>query len=86
MGIYSEAHICLCLSRIGTIRRNSAVTITGNRRKTGQKFVQDVLGLAHGLIEVLGLRPGDIVAISALNRFLLLILVNSHTHILPLPH
>lgn len=67
MGIYSEPHICLCLSRIGTIRRNSAVTIAGNRRKTGHKFVQDVLGLAHGLIEVLGLKPGDIVAISALN-------------------
>lgn len=35
------------------------------------EFVDGVLGLAHGLLQ-LGLKPGDVVAISALNRFLLL--------------
>lgn len=40
--------------------------IIGERRKTGMKFVGGDLGLAHGLIQ-LGLKPGDVVAISALN-------------------
>lgn len=67
MANYSQAHICQCLSRIATVKRNSVVTITGNRHNTGQQFVQDVLNLARGLLEI-GLRSGDIVAISALNR------------------
>ncbi|KAK2991244.1 hypothetical protein RJ640_018001 [Escallonia rubra] len=71
MGNYSEAHICQCLSRLATARRNSPVTITGNRLKTGEQFVDGVLGLARGLIE-LGLQPGDIVAISAFNSDLYL--------------
>lgn len=33
------------------------------------KFVGGDLGLAHGLIQ-LGLKPGDVVAISALNRYI----------------
>lgn len=66
MANYSQAHICQCLSRIATVKRNSVVTITGNRHNTGQQFVQDVLNLARGLLEI-GLRSGDIVAISALN-------------------
>lgn len=41
--------------------------IMGERKKTGMEFVEGVLGLAHGLIH-LGLKPGDVVAISALNR------------------
>lgn len=45
--------------------------IMGERRKTGIEFVEGVLGLAHGLIQ-LGLKPGDVVAISALNSDLYL--------------
>ncbi|KAL7211280.1 hypothetical protein ACSBR2_014209 [Camellia fascicularis] len=66
MGIHSDAHICQCLSRLATLRRNSPVTISGHRRKTGEQFVEAILGLARGLID-LGLQPGDIVAICALN-------------------
>ncbi|GMP71678.1 hypothetical protein CsSME_00029994 [Camellia sinensis var. sinensis] len=66
MGIHSDAHICQCLSRLATLRRNSPVTISGHRRKTGEQFVEAILGLARGLLD-LGLQPGDIVAICALN-------------------
>uniref|UniRef100_A0A3Q7F3D3 Uncharacterized protein n=1 Tax=Solanum lycopersicum TaxID=4081 RepID=A0A3Q7F3D3_SOLLC len=66
MSNYSKAHICQCLSRLSTARRSSTVMIIGERRKTGMKFVGGDLGLAHGLIQ-LGLKPGDVVAISALN-------------------
>lgn len=69
MSIYSQAHICQCLTRISTLRHNATVTITETRRKTGEKFVADVLSLAGGLVEVVGLKPGDVVAISALNRY-----------------
>ncbi|KAL5097687.1 hypothetical protein RYX36_002014 [Vicia faba] len=60
------AHICQCLSRLLTSRRDSPVTISGNHRKTGQQFVEEVLSLAHGLLQ-LGISPGDVVAISAYN-------------------
>lgn len=43
--------------------------IMGERRKTGIEFVEGVLGLAYGLMQM-GLKPGDVVAISALNRYL----------------
>lgn len=69
---YWEAHICQFLIRLATgRRRNSPITITENRSKTGQQFVDGVLELSSGLIE-LGLKPGDIVAISALNSDLYL--------------
>ncbi|KAL2467419.1 2-succinylbenzoate--CoA ligase [Abeliophyllum distichum] len=71
MANYSEAHICQCLSRLSTLRRNSTVTIMGDRRKTGMQFVDGVLGLARGLIQ-LGLKPGHVVSISALNSDLYL--------------
>uniref|UniRef100_M1BWL1 Acyl-activating enzyme 14 n=1 Tax=Solanum tuberosum TaxID=4113 RepID=M1BWL1_SOLTU len=71
MANYSKAHICQCLSRLSTVRRSSTVMIMGERRKTGIEFVEGVLGLAHGLIQ-LGLKPGDVVAISALNSDLYL--------------
>ena len=67
MGNYSEPHICQCLSRLSTIRRNSPVTISGDRRKTGPEFSEAVLGLAQGL-RSLGLNSGDVVAVAALNR------------------
>ncbi|KAL8106957.1 hypothetical protein AgCh_023674 [Apium graveolens] len=67
MSSYSQAHICQCLTRISTLRRNATVTITGTRRKTGEIFVENVVSLASGLVEVVGLKPGDVVAISALN-------------------
>ncbi|KAI9197666.1 hypothetical protein LWI28_002356 [Acer negundo] len=63
---YSRAHLCQCLSRLATVKRNSVVTITGDRRKTGEGFVQGVLSLARGLIE-LGVLSGDVVAISSFN-------------------
>ncbi|KAK4488109.1 hypothetical protein RD792_003851 [Penstemon davidsonii] len=71
MANYSEAHICQCLSRLATARRNSTVTINGDRRKTGMQFVDGVLSLAHGLLQ-LGIKPGDVVSISALNSDLYL--------------
>lgn len=71
---YSEGHICQCLRRLATVRRNAVVTISGDRRKTGEQFVEDVLCLAFGLLE-LGIGAGDVVAISALNRFSLYIKV-----------
>ncbi|KAK6154827.1 hypothetical protein DH2020_009075 [Rehmannia glutinosa] len=71
MANYSEAHICQCLSRLATLRRDSTVTINGDRRKTGMQFVEGVMGLAHGLLQ-LGIKPGDVVSISALNSDLYL--------------
>ncbi|XP_009800224.1 2-succinylbenzoate--CoA ligase, chloroplastic/peroxisomal isoform X1 [Nicotiana tabacum] len=71
MANYSKAHVCQCLSRLLTVGRNSTVMIMGERRKTGMEFVDGVLGLAHGLLQ-LGLKPGDVVAISALNSDLYL--------------
>ncbi|XP_050369441.1 2-succinylbenzoate--CoA ligase, chloroplastic/peroxisomal isoform X2 [Argentina anserina] len=71
MGIYSEAHICHCLSLLSTLRRNSVVTIAGNRRKTGKEFVDGVTGLAQGLLQ-LGLQSGDVVSIAAFNSELYL--------------
>ncbi|KAJ0081706.1 hypothetical protein Patl1_11406 [Pistacia atlantica] len=68
---YSQAHICHCLSRLATLKRNSVVTVSGNRRKTGEQFVDGVLTLARGLLQ-LGLRSGDIVAVSAFNSDLYL--------------
>lgn len=72
MSTYSQAHICQCLTRISTLRGNATVTISGTRRKTGEIFVENVLSLARGLVQVVGLKPGDIVAISALNSDLYL--------------
>ncbi|KAJ0980458.1 hypothetical protein J5N97_008713 [Dioscorea zingiberensis] len=63
---HSQGHICQCLPRLLALRRDSPVTIAGERRKTGPRFVEDVLALACGLSE-LGVRPGDVVAIAALN-------------------
>ncbi|XP_047312939.1 2-succinylbenzoate--CoA ligase, chloroplastic/peroxisomal [Impatiens glandulifera] len=71
MSNYSGAHICQCLSRIATSRRTTTVTISGDRHKTGKEFVDRVLGLAGGLTD-LGLLPGDVVALSALNSDLYL--------------
>ncbi|VFQ83304.1 unnamed protein product [Cuscuta campestris] len=71
MADYSKAHICQCLRRISTVCRNSPVTISGDRRKTGAQFVEGVLNLARGLLQM-GLQRGDVVAISALNSDLYL--------------
>ncbi|XP_003594530.3 2-succinylbenzoate--CoA ligase, chloroplastic/peroxisomal [Medicago truncatula] len=65
------AHICQCLSRLLTFRRDFPVTIAGNNRKTGQELVEEVVSLAHGLLQ-LGVTPGDVVAISAYNSDLYL--------------
>lgn len=65
---YSEPHICQCLTRLSTLRSDDVVTITGNRQKTGKQFADEVLCLARGLLQ-LGVATGDIVAISAFNRF-----------------
>lgn len=65
---YSEPHICQCLTRLSTLRSDDVVTITGNRQKTGKQFADEVLCLARGLLQ-LGVATGDIIAISAFNRF-----------------
>ncbi|XP_073307511.1 2-succinylbenzoate--CoA ligase, chloroplastic/peroxisomal-like [Primulina huaijiensis] len=80
MANYSEAHICQCLSRLATARRESVVTIDGDRRKTGIQFVEGVVGLANGLLQ-LGVVPGDVVAISALNSDLYLEWILAITYI-----
>jgi acyl-coenzyme A synthetase/AMP-(fatty) acid ligase len=64
------AHICQCLSRLLTFRRDFPVTVAGNHRKTGEQFVEEVVSLAHGLVQ-LGVTPGDVVAISAYNRYVI---------------
>ena len=69
MGIYSEAHICQCFSRLATQKRNSLLIISGGRQKTGEQLVDCVLSLASGLLQ-LGIQKGSVVAISAFNRFL----------------
>ncbi|KAG2689446.1 hypothetical protein I3760_09G138900 [Carya illinoinensis] len=66
MANFSEGHICHCLRHLATARRNAVITISGNRQKTGKQFVEDVLSLARGLLE-LGLGAGHVVAISAFN-------------------
>ncbi|KAJ6417577.1 hypothetical protein OIU84_003326 [Salix udensis] len=66
MANFSQAHICQCLTRLSTLRSTSVVSISGNRQKTGHQFVEDVLSLAHGLLQH-GLRNGDIVAICGFN-------------------
>ncbi|XP_038882141.1 2-succinylbenzoate--CoA ligase, chloroplastic/peroxisomal isoform X5 [Benincasa hispida] len=63
---YSLPHICQCLTRIATARRASPLTVAGNRRQTGQQFVDSVFALARGLLD-LGLLPGHVVVISAFN-------------------
>ncbi|XP_051128537.1 2-succinylbenzoate--CoA ligase, chloroplastic/peroxisomal [Andrographis paniculata] len=71
MEIYSQAHVCQCLSRLANGRRDCVVTVYGDRRKTGMQFVEEVICLARGLLE-LGIKPGDVVSISALNSDLYL--------------
>ncbi|KAF9587264.1 hypothetical protein IFM89_039511 [Coptis chinensis] len=61
-----QGHICQCLRRISRIRLDSPFTIFGNRTKTGLQFVEGVQSLALGLSN-LGLKPGHVVAIAALN-------------------
>ncbi|XP_073126678.1 2-succinylbenzoate--CoA ligase, chloroplastic/peroxisomal-like [Henckelia pumila] len=80
MANYSEAHICQCLSRLATARRESVVTIDGDRRKTGIQFVEGVVCLANGLLQ-LGVVPGDVVSISALNSDLYLEWILAITYI-----
>lgn len=67
MANYSRPHICQCLTRLASVKRNAVVTVYSHRRRTGGEFVDGVLSLAAGLIR-LGLRTGDVVSIAALNR------------------
>ncbi|KFK44863.1 hypothetical protein AALP_AA1G312200 [Arabis alpina] len=71
MANYSRPHICQCLTRLATVKRNVVVTVYGHRKRTGGEFVDGVLSLAAGLIR-LGLRNGDVVSIAALNSDLFL--------------
>ncbi|KAL8154223.1 hypothetical protein V2J09_011983 [Rumex salicifolius] len=64
---YGKAHICQCLSRLTSLRRHHSVTVDhSSRRQTAEEFVDGVLSLAAGLFH-LGIRPGDVVAISSFN-------------------
>ncbi|CAG7864252.1 unnamed protein product [Brassica rapa] len=71
MANYSRPHLCHCLTRLASVKRNAVVTVYGQRRRTGQEFVDGVLRLAGGLVR-LGLRNGDVVSIAALNSDLFL--------------
>ncbi|CAF1928895.1 hypothetical protein HID58_066297 [Brassica napus] len=71
MANYSRPHLCHCLTRLSSVKRNAVVTVYGQRRRTGQEFVDGVLRLAGGLVR-LGLRNGDVVSIAALNSDLFL--------------
>ncbi|RID46121.1 hypothetical protein BRARA_I02803 [Brassica rapa] len=71
MANYSRPHLCHCLTRLASVKRNAVVTVYGQRRRTGQEFVDGVLRLAEGLVR-LGLRNGDVVSIAALNSDLFL--------------
>ncbi|KAJ4916906.1 hypothetical protein Rs2_02456 [Raphanus sativus] len=71
MANYSRPHICHCLTRLASVKRNAVVTVFGQRRRTGLEFVDGVLSLAGGLIR-LGLQNGDVVSIAALNSDLFL--------------
>ncbi|XP_057972299.1 2-succinylbenzoate--CoA ligase, chloroplastic/peroxisomal [Malania oleifera] len=71
MDYYSGGHICQCLSQLATLQCDSTVIITGDRKMTGKQFVEGVLDLAYGLLQ-LGVGSGYIVAISAFNRDLYL--------------
>ena len=66
MANHSRPHICQCLTRLASVKRNAVVTVYGNRKRTGREFVDGVLSLAAGLIR-LGLRNGDVVSIAAFN-------------------
>ncbi|KAL5707571.1 o-succinylbenzoate--CoA ligase [Ranunculus cassubicifolius] len=69
-----RGHICQCLSRISSSRLffTTFTSPTGlPRHKTGLQFTHGVLSLASGLSN-LGITPGDIVAIAALNTDLYL--------------
>lgn len=70
MANYSHSHICQCLSGLLNFRRHFSVIIAEKRHKTGQELAEEVLSLAQGLLH-LGLTPGQVVAISAYNRYLL---------------
>lgn len=70
MDCFSKPHICQCLTRIASLHRNSPFMIAGDRRRTGQQFVDGVLRLAGAMIH-LGVNAGDVVAISAYNRFVM---------------
>lgn len=71
MANHSRPHICQCLTRLASVKRNAVVTVYGNRKRTGREFVDGVLSLAAGLIR-LGLRNGDVVSIAAFNSDLFL--------------
>ncbi|CAN6882209.1 hypothetical protein Bca4012_072137 [Brassica carinata] len=71
MANYSRPHLCHCLTRLSSVKRNAVVTVYGQRRRTGQEFVDGVMRLAGGLVR-LGLRNGDVVSIAALNSDLFL--------------
>ncbi|CAN8290616.1 unnamed protein product [Cochlearia groenlandica] len=71
MANHSRPHICQCLTRLGTAKRDAVVTVHGGRRRTGREFVDEVVRLAGGLIRV-GIRNGDVVSIAALNSDLFL--------------
>uniref|UniRef100_A0A803MHC1 4-coumarate--CoA ligase n=1 Tax=Chenopodium quinoa TaxID=63459 RepID=A0A803MHC1_CHEQI len=65
-GLCAQTSICQCLNRLLTLRRNSTVTISDERRKSGEQFVESVLSLARKLCQ-LGVCRGHIVAICAFN-------------------
>ncbi|XP_020593308.1 2-succinylbenzoate--CoA ligase, chloroplastic/peroxisomal isoform X2 [Phalaenopsis equestris] len=63
----SQCHIAHFLTRLVQLKQGCPAIISGNRRRTGGEFVDGVLGLARGLLELGLLFRGEVVVIAALN-------------------
>jgi long-subunit acyl-CoA synthetase (AMP-forming) len=82
---YSRAHIAHCLRQYVTVRRDSTAVVTvGGGSVTGFQLVEGIHKLAAGLLEA-GVCRDDVVAIAALNRYLLFITALA-VHIFPHVH
>ncbi|KAL6659501.1 hypothetical protein ACP70R_003541 [Stipagrostis hirtigluma subsp. patula] len=66
MARHRQGHVAHCLGGILARRGAAVVAVSGGRRLTGAEFVGGVRRLAAGL-SGRGVRPGDVVAVVALN-------------------
>lgn len=71
MAQHCHGHIAHCLARILAGRGSATVAVSGRRRLIGADLVDGVRRLAAGLSE-LGVRPGHVVAVVAVNRYTVL--------------
>ena len=69
MARHCQGHIAHCLGGLLTRRGGATVAAdSGGRSITGAEFVDGVRRLAAGLVGS-GVRPGDVVAVVAFNRY-----------------